>query len=242
MESIIFDLKNKLIKKNYYLFTSIKASCYYFPGFELVTKKDNKISKICNNAHYKILNKVLNEQIDSTIVFGGRLSLYLTNNLFVNNNYNDLASSWVNKYVASGEFENLQSSFKISVEQLSKKNKIILIYPVPEFGIANLEHVLHKILKKNLQISNRQIEDNLSKIAISYEIYKERNKLSFELLDSIKGKNIHRVYPHKLFCNTFIENKCVIYGHNKVFYFDDNHVTKNGAMMINNLIIKELEQ
>jgi len=83
---------------------------------------------------------------------------------------------------------------------------------------------------------------NLSNLTTSFEVYKKRTKSSFELLDSIKGKNIYRVYPHKLFCDTTIKDRCVTHDDNNIFYADDYHPSLKGAEMINDLIMKEIEK
>ena len=76
----------------------------------------------------------------------------------------------------------------------------------------------------------------------SYEVYKKRNKLIFEILDSVKNENIYRVYPHKLFCDKIIKNRCVTYDDKDIFYADDNHPSQIGTKMINDLIMKEIEK
>ena len=55
-------------------------------------------------------------------------------------------------------------------------------------------------------------------LTTSYEVYKKRTKSSFELLDSIKGNRINRVYPHKLFCDTTIKNRCITHDDKNIFY------------------------
>ena len=69
-----------------------------------------------------------------------------------------------------------------------------------------------------------------------------RTKSSFELLDSIQGDNIYRVYPHKLFCDTAIKNRCVTHDDKNIYYADDDHPSLKGAEMINDLIMKEIEK
>ncbi len=79
-------------------------------------------------------------------------------------------------------------------------------------------------------------------LTTSYEVYKKRTKSSFELLDSIKGNRINRVYPHKLFCDTTIKNRCITHDDKNIFYGDDDHPSLIGAEMINDLIMKEIEK
>ena len=76
----------------------------------------------------------------------------------------------------------------------------------------------------------------------SYEKFKSRNELIFEILDSIQSHNIYRVYPHTLFCDTTIKNRCVTHDDKNIFYSDNNHPSIKGAEMINDLIMKEIEK
>ena len=68
------------------------------------------------------------------------------------------------------------------------------------------------------------------------------NEDSFKLLDKISGDNILRIYPHKIFCNTAIKNKCITHDDKSVFYRDAFHLTSKGANLVNKLIIKEVEK
>ena len=85
-------------------------------------------------------------------------------------------------------------------------------------------------------------KSTLKLITTSYEVYKNRTQSSFKLLDSIRGENIYRVYPNKLFCNTIIKNRCVTHDDKNMFYADDDHPSSKGAEMINDLILKEIEK
>ena len=84
--------------------------------------------------------------------------------------------------------------------------------------------------------------ENLEYVTTSYEVFKERNKSSFDLLNSIQTPNIYRVYPHKLFCNTKISNRCITHDDENIFYIDDDHVSARGAEMINNLIVDKIKE
>ena len=79
-------------------------------------------------------------------------------------------------------------------------------------------------------------------ITTSYEVYKNRARSSFELLDSIQGDNFYRVYPHKLFCNTTIKDRCLTHDDKNIFYSDINHPSLKGVEMINDLIMKEIKK
>ena len=112
---------------------------------------------------------------------------------------------------------------------INKNISVILVYPIPEVGFD----ISTKL--KNKFFSNKLLDT-------SFDVFKERTKSSFELLDSIQGENIYRVYPHTLFCDTTIKNRCVTHEDKNIFYSDDNHPSIKGSEMINDLIIKEIEK
>ena len=124
--------------------------------------------------------------------------------------------------------------------ELSKNNKIILIYPIPEVGWDINKKLFNSIPKKVSLIEDYLVLKNY--ITTSYQVYKDRSKKSFELLDSIRNNNIYRVYPQTLFCNTFIKDRCMTHDDKDIFYADDDHTSIKGAVMINDLIMKEIKK
>ena len=111
------------------------------------------------------------------------------------------------------------------------------MYPIPETGWDPNYEIYNQWVKQRF---NKNF--NLTNVTTSYEVYKNRTKLSFELLDSIQGDNILRVYPHTLFCDTIIKDRCLSNNDKYIFYADNNHPSSKGGEMINNLIMKEIEK
>ena len=235
--SLIFDLKDRLFKKNYQFITSVLPGCLYYPGFNKIDIKTKKIDKVCNDNYFQKLKQTLSTEKNSIIIFGGRFPLYLTNHYFDNLEGGVEGKKFGNKFVSVGRYDNIQISFQNEISELSQKNKVILIYPIPEVG-WNINYKIYNQWVK--QGFNKNF--NLESITTSYEVYKNRTKSSFELLDSIQGNNIYRVYPHKLFCNTTIQDRCATHDDKNIFYSDDDHPSSRGVEMINDLLIKEIEQ
>jgi hypothetical protein len=73
-------------------------------------------------------------------------------------------------------------------------------------------------------------------ITTSFNVYNERTRSSFELLDSVKHKNLHRVYPHKIFCNSTLSGRCITHDDSHVYYSDSHHPGYYGASLINEKI------
>ena len=61
-------------------------------------------------------------------------------------------------------------------------------------------------------------------------------------MDSIKGDNIFRVYPHLLFCDNIVKDRCITHDNENIFYSEDDHPSLRGAELITNLILKKIEE
>jgi len=237
--SLAFDLKNKIVSKNYQFITYLLGDCGFFPGFDLIDLKTKKIDHNCNDFYFNELQKKLNENSESIIIFVARFPLYLNNEEF-SNNKGVGGEKWKRVYASNDKFDSLHSSFKDTVNRLSKINKIILIYPIPEVDVNVPRKLLNQHLKEGLSFKKNFNAQN--SITTSYQIYKARTKSSFELFDSIKGKNIYRVYSHKLFCDTLIKDRCLSHDNKNIYYFDNHHLSIKGAKMVNDLILDEIRK
>ena len=241
--TLIFNLKDRVVENKYQFISSTFSGCIYLPGFNLTTSS-GKIDKKCNNKYFQNLKKVLSVEKNSIIIFGGRLPFYLTNYAFDNKEggkeigLDGRDGKWGMQYIPVVKNDTIQNSFKNEILELSKKNKIILVYPIPEVGWDVNTKIF---VNRNNKFSMKSKLENLEYVTTSYEVYKDRNKSSFELLDSIKNDNIYRVYPHKIFCNTYIKNRCVTHDDKHIFYIDDDHTSEKGADMINDLIINKIK-
>ena len=242
--SFMYEFKEKAIKENYQLLTRTSGGCIYLPDFirkQFFNKDKKKLSKECN---YKYLNDLRTELLSnpqSIVIIGGRLPLYISGNYFDNKeggiervDINFEYTHYKNKY-------SWQEGFKKSIKELTYNgNKVILLYPIPEVGL-NVAYALFKDMpirdlagnQKNFLVKNR--------ITTSYDVYKDRSKKSFKLLDSIKGKNIYRVYPHQLFCNKEFTGRCITHNEKEVFYYDDDHLSGKGAEKITDLIFNKIQ-
>ena len=220
--SIAFSLKDQAIEKQYTFVTSTFGDCIYFPGFDYI---DRKAQVLCSNNYYAELTKKLEKENNSIIIIGGRFASYLDNQ--------DL-------FISAGQFDTINRSFASSVKNLAKKNKIILIYPIPEYP-WNVKKKLN-ILFSNLPKSMNDVENffkNFKYFSIPYTDYKLKNQLGFNLLDSIQNDNIFRVYPHKLFCDELV---CIAHDDKNIFFSDQSHPSVKGAQMISKLIINKIDE
>ena len=234
----------KNFKDYYNINFSLFSGCQFILNLNRVNKKTLK-PKSCTQKLQEKRIEFVNSTKNSIVILFGRLPLILNEDRFNNFEYGFYEGN-MDDFLQNNEKslktklqrqEEIKAQYKKTIQQLSKNNhNIILVYPMPEVGVSVPKILKNFILNKNIEL----FSDGL--FTTSYEIYKNRTKTSFELLDSIKGDNIYRVYPHSLFCDTVIKDRCVTHDKNNLFYRDDDHPSLKGAEMINDLIMKEIKK
>tara|TARA_B110000977_G_C11059869_1_gene485539 strand:- start:256 stop:2298 length:2043 start_codon:yes stop_codon:yes gene_type:complete len=239
--TLMFDLKNRLVKQNYRFITSTKDGCIYLPGFNKLHRESGNIDNDCNNKYFSLLKEQLSKQDNSIIIISGMFQLYLNNYLFFDNEEGSGHKSiWHHGVLVPIKKNNtIEIAFKEEIEQLSNNSKIILVYPIPETGWNIPRKINDQWIKRDKRLNK---DFFLEKITTSYEAYKKRSSSTFELFNSIDNKNIFRVYPSSLFCNTSIKDRCITHDKNNIYYSDDNHPSKKGAEIINDLILQKIEE
>ena len=239
--SLALDLKEKLIKKNYQVNVFTIGGCWYLPDFDKFDKKTRNIDTNCNSTNQNKIRKKILETKNSIVIIGGRLPVYLSSKYF-NNKEGGVERRLIGEdfgYFQSVEKKiDLEEGIKISIQELLDNNhKVITIYPIPEVGWDVPKKLNSKWVNRHFDINSYQ-----EKITTSFKVFNERTKDSFKLLNELKHRNLYRVYPHRLFCNNQILNRCITHNDKDVFYADDDHPSKIGSELINNLIIDEVEK
>ena len=174
--TLLFNLKDRIIENDFQFISSTFSGCIYLPGFNLATSS-GKIDKKCNDEYFQNLKNILSKENNSIIIFGGRLPFYLTNYMFDNKEGGSeigLAGrdgKWGMKYVSVGKYNSIQDSFKNEISELSKQNKIILIYPIPEVGWdVNTKIFVNRNNKFSMKSKLENIEYNYDEQITSFEL------------------------------------------------------------------------
>ena len=112
--------------------------------------------------------------------------------------------------------------------------QVVLIYQVPEVGW----HV-PKVLAKKMFFN---VSDSTTEITTNYKSFLERNKDANALLDSIGNhKNLIRIKPDSIMCDSFVRGRCVATLNGDALYYDDDHLSNEGAKLIVNEIMKSIK-
>jgi peptidoglycan/LPS O-acetylase OafA/YrhL len=242
-QSLSFHLNEEIKKKDLSL---IRFDTFmYLTNFNIISKKTKKINQNFIDVNVKIDN-FFKENPNLIVVFHHRWTSKLLEKCFDNEegfkeNCNDfryfepidIKTSTLKErqlYIKEG----LTSQINKIINQ---GHKLILVYPVPEMAIDTYKYLFRKyIFNKNL------FKNSIPTLSGSYDVYKKRNKLIFEILDSVKNEHIYRVYPHSYFCDKQTKDRCIANDKNNIFYYDDNHLSLQGSKLVVNEIMKVIEK
>lgn len=234
-------------KNNIKLTLLTNGGCPYYPNFNRIISKTNIVEKKCNYKLQKKRRELMLSDPHATIILGGRYPVHLSETLFNNKEGGEESETWGRHFVPT----NIQvSSHKLRRKLLAEgfinginelllnQNKVILVYPIPVVG-WNVPNKLMNLLPQD----DSKIKNFLSQnpITTSFEVYLERTKESFIMLQKLKNKNLSDIYPHKLFCDNVIQGRCITHNLNEVFYRDASHLSYKGAKMLMKLIENEIK-
>jgi peptidoglycan/LPS O-acetylase OafA/YrhL len=223
LASLAYDLNEK-VKNKYSFIPIVSESFFYFKESYLLNKKTKKINLDYNRERDNI-KKILNQSENNIIIIGGASSLYFYNKR-VKNKDPHFYSHFVDSKNLKNNPKKLEKEFLAGINELSLKNDIILLYPIPEIGV-------------NLQ--KKTLKNKLRTYKYYYSDFLEQNKEVINLYDSINLPNVYKVFPYKKFCNQE-SNLCLTHNNNEFFFFDGYHPSLTGAKMINELIMDQIKK
>ena len=197
---------------------------YHITGTGCMYLRDFDFSgNTCRKKTKDNIEGFIEEKRGSVFVYGGRLPVLLSGEFFFNGTIKEEGSPGI---PYSDEFNKIVVE---SIEHLIKLDYIIvLVYPIPEQGWNVPNQYIYR---------KKEWGD-----ALSYpsNIWDERTRKSNKLLDSIDDERIIRVYPDRIFCNSFMEDQCVGAINDNLFYYDDDHLSIEGAELLADIIVDKI--
>jgi len=214
-----------LSKENSYDFIQLtSAGCPHIKGFG---------RGICAQRSNQLIS-YLRKFPDSIIVYSARVPLFLEVEEFVNaegemeDNYKHVPIKYVNQ-----QFPIRAKALVGTLNELKQiSKKLVIVYPVPEQGF----HIKDKLFP---YFRHYKDKGALPTITTSYDRYKARTRRSYQILDSVTGNNIYRIYPEKIFCHKE-SGRCIVSHGDKIYFGADSHVSPLGSKLIVQQIAKSL--
>lgn len=118
---------------------------------------------------------------------------------------------------------------------LGAGKSVVLLYPVPEVGWDAPTYLAKRAMRRG----RKGKDDPLA--STSFEAFVTRNRRAFAMLDRIgPHARLVRVYPHQVFCDTALANRCVFEQAAQSLYTDHNHVSRAGARLLAPEIVRAL--
>ena len=240
--AIMFDVKQRVVDENYEFLTRTTGGCLYLPNFIRKEVNKNFVSNQCSLKYQNELRDELLSNPNSITIIGSRLPVYLTGTAFDNKEGGiEIHEGFKFEFKHIKDEYDFRKGIQVSIiELLENNNKVILVYPIPAVGW----NVPNKLFQDTPKRYIKEIKKNFNEnpITTSYKVYKERTKESFEIYNQIQHKNIYRVYPHTVFCNNKIKDRCVTHDDKNIFYYDDDHLSSAGSAMVIDLIMKQIKK
>ena len=200
-----------------------KGGCLYVPGFDRINWR------YCSDWIAAVHEKLKDPQL-RTVVLTGRYVLQLEGNRF-DNGEGGLELGPPAGYERWGQpsktetlrKEDFATGVREAIEGLLAQGKhVVLVYPIPEVGW----NVPDRLFKAYLRGINAEI-------TTSWSNFRRRSERIVAAFDSIgENGNLTRVYPGEIFCDSFVPGRCTTGDGDKVFYFDDDHLSIQGADLV----------
>ncbi|AOG01472.1 acyltransferase family protein [Blastomonas sp. RAC04] len=115
----------------------------------------------------------------------------------------------------------MQTGISGMVDALIKLGRdVVIVYPIPETGY-NIPTTLARMVSQG-----RAPE----KFTRPMRYYQQRQRSTFEILDSLPyGEHLKALHPEQILCDN---GQCRVYSAGKVLYWDDDHLSLEGAMLL----------
>jgi hypothetical protein len=244
VQALMIEAKKAFAKSDYGLLFSANPGC---PPVKDVYRADNPDKKSCHEKNTKVYEDIVNNPLVEFVILSARWTLGLEGVRFDNK---EGGVEYGNKphldIVENGEYlfhENythrklLEKAYINSIQYLlDKGKKVILIYPVPEAGWDVPEYMSKIYFFK----PDYLYEKNTA--STSYQVFMERNKRTIDALDRIApSKNLYRIRPDNIFCNSKISGRCITQSAGLIFYRDDDHLSDAGAKLVLEQVVSKLQ-
>jgi hypothetical protein len=205
------------------------TACVPFKGLQKIDYPDRKDETKCEAYNSQVFDYLKAHPEITTLVIASRWTFYLEGARF------DNGEGGREKGVGFLNSPERQAAIGLVIATETKallalEKKVILVYPIPEVG-WDVPDVLAREVAYGIPRD--------APLSTSFEVFKARSKNAFKALDAIGNlPGLQRVYPSKLFCDTYVKGRCAAEADGVPLYFDDDHPDSVGAKIIADEILK----
>lgn len=201
---------------------------------------DKTANNECDRYNTEAFERLENDPALKYVILAARFTLYYEGNRFSNGEGGvETGDPFFVDGVAFKGATRTEAQRKATVSKayvagikalLNRNKKVVLVYPIPEMGWDVPSYAAKQML----------LGDG-GEVSTSYARYRERNRAVFEIFDSLGEQDgLVRIYPHKVFCDSFVTDRCAATVDGKSLYYDDDHLSNYGASYITGNIVSRL--
>jgi hypothetical protein len=237
MQAVSHAVYDAFRSRNFSYAQSIWEACPLIAGLDRMNKQTGRKHFYCVSTLNEQRLDFIKNSPPALVILGGRLPMFMEEDRFDNEEGGDEGDledvlQYAGQPLGTKQERNraIARAYEGTVEQiLQAGHSVVLIYPIPEVG-RHVPMALFDRIDGHYLDARHIVSEN--PLTTSYEVFKRRVRSSYALLDSIQGKNIYRVYPEKIFCNTEQPGRCMTHDRDHVFYKDDDHLSPEGASLL----------
>jgi hypothetical protein len=233
---------NKYFKENGIKGIKITLNeCEVIPALRLYVKNNTDITDKCLDSFSEMLSFIRNQHAEIVISSRWTFKLYpiigKIDQMPARNSEGGIEKETYREYVSVNNgkisFDEQEKKYAIKNfldELLNISSRIYLIYPIPEIS--------KDIARINL-LHFRENKTVLGTISIPYNDFLIRNNFINSVFDEYNNNaKLIGIKPESVFCNSFLDARCVAQFNSIPFYYDDDHLSDAGA----HLIVQELSR
>lgn len=245
MMAIAPELKRRALSEGYNIAFAVDRGCQFILGARRVDQKSRRPTHCVETLQQRRLDFIKNAA-PSTVIIGGRLPVILEESGF--NNREGGVEKRMRHFIQNekGNLGNIRARRGFIEEQMrttvaeveAAGHQVVLLYPIPEVG-WHVPKKLMAMVEGHWQQASVIAREN--PIQTKYKVFQKRSQRAYELLDSLGSENVIRIFPERIFCNKNNSGKCETHDAEHLFYRDEHHPSRQGAVMIVDLILSELE-
>ncbi|WP_157955171.1 acyltransferase family protein [Halomonas denitrificans] len=124
---------------------------------------------------------------------------------------------------ATTDKSEISQLYEKSLRYLSDISNLVLVYPVPEAG--------WNVPKRLSALHLWEMDVNEATLSTSSSLFAVRNSEIFSLFDGFDF-DFAKVLPSEIFCESYLEGRCVTHLNGRNLYYDSNHLSEFGARLV----------
>ena len=121
---------------------------------------------------------------------------------------------------------------------LKNDNRVLLVYPIPTPGFHVTKRLMQDVPKSTFNATEYLLKNPLTFDITDYYL---KNSKTITAFDGLNHKNLIKIFPENIFCNTNTM-QCNVHKGSEIYFRDDQHLAIRGAELLNEKLLLGIEK